>query len=204
MPGIRVPIWLSISLTAVGIAASALLWASPKLTLDQKISLVISASACLGGLVAALFVVFAYVQSAWTAVEEQRPQLLIQVVNETHSSPGVASSPTSVTQVRYNNTTGNQFADLSIKLYVQAGNRRIDLADLFHNPMIMPGRDSRVLRFEPLKTSRERGMDLQHEASQGTTVMLHVGYVYTFRSARNDVESQRYKWNPAAQEWVIW
>jgi hypothetical protein len=205
MPSLKIPLGISAILVLGGCALLWWLFHSQQTDAEQKFNASVAMLACVGGLVSAVFVVFAYYQTAWTMVEASRPQLLIQVVNEKRQLQGPPAEPVPVTVVHYTNTTGNQFEDLAVHLTVQVGQgRRIELKDLFRNALVMPGHDRRHRWFESKKVLSDHGVDVDSESAKGTTIVVEPGYSYSFRGESQTVRSQRYRWNPQLEQWEIW
>lgn len=175
-----------------------------QLTNNEILKNSISLFTCLGGLISVIFVIYSYIQTNQAFVESFRPSLLIQVVSDQLKKNQQDNTTLPFTFIHYENTSSNEFTDLSIQLLVRVANREIDISDLFNEKMFMASKDQRNRRFETLSFLAARGIDINKETISGNQVMFITGYTYTFNNNIERRKGPEYKWNAGIKCWEIY
>jgi len=201
---LKIPLAISGALSIAALIASSYIGLSDSLTLSdgELVQAQIGVGATLGALISATFVIYSFVQTNLAFIESQRPQLLVWVETEKGKRTKESTEQIPITFINYKNITNNQFPDLAINIQVVAGERVIDLSDLF-SKTIMIGQDQRHRWFDTLKELEDRGFRINDVSTQGTETTLRISYTYTFNNSTHTVPCQRYKWNPALQCWEL-
>jgi len=133
----------------------------------------------------------------------QRPSLLIQVKSEHNKATPQSENSVPVTCIHYNNTTANEFTDLTVLVKLKLSSREIDLSDLFKPKIFMAGHDVRYRRFETLSFLSSRGIDINKETTSGNQVILSPSYNFTFNKKLEERKGPEYKWNSEIQYWEL-
>ena len=201
----KIPVLIVVLLVLTSCLGILYLVTSETLTLNdaELVSSIISILACLGAFVSATFLVYSYVQTYKTFVENRRPQLLVWVKNLKAKNSNNPNTLIPLTRIHYRNITANKFFDLTIAVTVKAENRTIDLSDLFRANMTMIGLDTRKRTFNQNQMLKKQGMDIEKIAKEGNEVILNISYSYTFNKIKDIVDAQRYRWNAERRVWEI-
>ena len=199
---LKIPVWITIALVAVAIAAAGFILKEPQIKEVERINSLISLLACLGGFIAATFVIYSYYLTNRAFVASQRPALLLQVGNEVVKDHPGSTAPTHFTKIPYKNTTHNAFTDLSIEVRLQVGDQEADFDDLFTPGMYVAGQDERIRRFDTCAECAKRGVDLAENEALGHEVTLTLRFTYSFLGKTESHAVQAYRWQ-TPHGWVI-
>lgn len=198
----KTPFLIIVILIIITLFACYFVWISNELITKDRITSLISIFACSGALISATLVIFSYIHTNFAFILSQKPHLLVQVTTQ-KVVEGNTNNMFPLTVVHYVNTTSNPFMDLSFDIKVTAGNRTVDLSDLFTKKMFMAAHDSRDRRFNTLEELGKRGLDINNEVRTGHQVVLKIIYSHTFNQKMEYIKIQEYFWNCNIQQWEI-
>ena len=198
----RIASSLTLLFVLIGIVASLLLkqFMIPlALSGPDLVSAYIQVWACVAVLISAAFVVTSYIQTNKAFQLGQKPQLLVQVVNEQNNAvPGIQNH---VTKIHYENRSPNQFEDLSFEVTLHTSNIKLNLSDLFTERMYMAGFDSRDRRFLTEAELQKRGFSLSSFNPNTGKAFLDISYRFTYTGKKQRVDVQQYYWG--SNGWTI-
>ena len=197
----KVPLAITIVLIIIALTAFIVVITSTTLELIDRVTSSIAIFACLGGGISATFVICSYIHTNFAFVLSQKPSLLIQVTSVHKESQPPSIIP--ITIIHYENTTANEFTDLTLNITIRVANREVDISELFRPKMFMAAHDRRDRRFETLSLLSQRGIDVNSETRAGNPVELTTGYSYTFNKIIEKRNGPEYKWNADIQHWEI-